>query len=149
MNEDGVRPQTGRAPAVVATTLACWLGADHCDEGRPVEMLNTRNGFEVDAGAIVGALDWRLARSSDFRAALQAHPDELAAKAMVSFCTGGIRCEKAELRMLQAGLQHVKQLDGGILRDSEHASGAPGWTGRCFVFDERVALDADMPAAPS
>ena len=149
MNEDGVRPQAGRAPAVDATTLARWLGAGHCDEGRPVVMLDTRNGFEVDAGAFDGAIDWRLARFSDFPAALQAHRDELAGKTVVSYCTGGIRCEKAALWMGQAGLQHVKQLDGGILRYFEQASGAPGWTGRCFVFDERGALDADMQAAPA
>ena len=46
--------------------------------------------------------------------------------------------------MQQAGVQHVQQLDGGILRYFEDASGAPHWQGRCFVFDERVALDASL-----
>jgi len=146
MNEAGVRPQAGRAPAVDAATLARWLAAGQCDEGRPVVMLDTRNGFEVDAGAFEGALDWRLERFSDFPAALQAHRDELAGKTVVSYCTGGIRCEKAALWMQQAGLPHVTQLDGGILRYFEQAPGAPGWRGRCFVFDERVALDAALQA---
>jgi UPF0176 protein len=112
-----------------------------CDEGRPVVMLDTRNGFEVDAGAFAGALDWRLARFSDFPAAAQAHAAELQGKTVVSYCTGGIRCEKAALWMQQAGIPHVLQLDGGILRYFEDVPGAPHWQGSCFVFDERVALD--------
>jgi UPF0176 protein len=112
-----------------------------CDEGRPVVMLDTRNGFEVDAGAFAGALDWRLARFSDFPAAVQTHAAELQGKTVVSYCTGGIRCEKAALWMQQAGIPHVLQLDGGILRYFEDVPGAPHWQGQCFVFDERVALD--------
>ncbi len=144
MNESGVRPQARRAPAVDAATLARWLAQGHCDEGRAVVMLDTRNGFEVDAGAFVGALDWRLGRFSDFPSALQAHRGELEGKTVVSYCTGGIRCEKAALWMQQAGVAHVRQLDGGILRYFEVANGAPHWRGRCFVFDERVALDEGL-----
>ena len=147
MNEHGVRPQAGRAPAVDGRTLARWLAAGHCDEGRSVVLLDTRNGFEVDAGAFVGALDWRLSKFSDFPAALQAHRDDLAGKTVVSYCTGGIRCEKAALWMQQAGLPHVLQLDGGILRYFEVAPGAPHWRGSCFVFDERVVLDTTLDTA--
>ena len=141
MNELGVQPQAGRAPAIDARTLARWLAAGHCDQGRPVVMLDTRNGFEVDAGAFEGALDWRLQKFSDFPAAAQAHRSELVGKTVVSYCTGGIRCEKAALWMNDAGIDNVVQLDGGILRYFEAAPGAPHWRGRCFVFDERVALD--------
>jgi UPF0176 protein len=144
MGEVGVRPQAGRAPAVDAATLRRWLDAGHCDAGRPVVMLDTRNGFEVDAGAFTGALDWRLNRFSEFPAALAAHRDALAGKTVVSYCTGGIRCEKAALWAAQVGLPHVLQLDGGILRYLETVPGAPHWQGRCFVFDERHALDADL-----
>ena len=144
MNESGVRPQAGRAPAVDSATLARWLAEDHCDQGRPVVMLDTRNGFEVDAGAFDGAIDWRLQRFSDFPAALQAHRDELIGKTVVSYCTGGIRCEKAALWMQQAGVAHVHQLDGGILRYFELAPGAPHWQGECFVFDEREQLDPQL-----
>ena len=148
MNEEGVRPQAGRAPSVDAATLARWLSAGHCDEGRPVVMLDTRNGFEVDAGAFEGALDWRLQKFSDFPAAAAAHREALAGKTVVSYCTGGIRCEKAALWMLDAGMEHVLQLDGGILRYFEEAPGAPHWQGRCFVFDEREALDVQLRGLP-
>jgi len=107
-------------------------------------LLDTRNGFEVDAGAFEGAVDWRLAQFSDFPAALDAHRDHLQGKTVVSYCTGGIRCEKAALWMAQAGVEHVLQLDGGILRYFEAARGAPHWRGSCFVFDERSGLDATL-----
>jgi UPF0176 protein len=49
--------------------------------------------------------------------------------------------------MQQQGLQHVWQLEGGILRYFEHAQGAPHWRGRCFVFDERSLLDPALAPA--
>jgi UPF0176 protein len=110
-------------------------------------MLDTRNGFEVDAGAFEGAIDWRLERFSDFPAALAAHRDQLAGKTVVSYCTGGIRCEKAALVMQALGVERTFQLEGGILRYFEQTDGAPGWRGRCFVFDEREELATDLHAA--
>ena len=62
---------------------------------------------------------------------------------MVSFCTGGIRCEKAAILMREAGLEHVWQLEGGILKYFEEVGGAH-YTGGCFVFDERRALDSGL-----
>jgi UPF0176 protein len=147
MNQATVRPQAGRAPAVDAATLACWLDSGRCDAGRKVVMLDTRNGFEVDAGAFDKAIDWRLARFSDFPAALQAHRGELQGKTVVSYCTGGIRCEKAALWMALAGIENVRQLDGGILRYFELAPGAPHWRGDCFVFDERTGLNPTLAEA--
>lgn len=144
MNEAGVRPQAGRAPSVDAATLRRWLDAGRCDAGRPVVMLDTRNGFEVDTGAFAGAIDWRLNRFSEFPAALAAHRAQLQGKTVVSYCTGGIRCEKAALWAAQVGVPHVLQLDGGILHYLEALPGAPHWQGRCFVFDERQALDSEL-----
>jgi UPF0176 protein len=160
MNQPTVRPASARAPALDAATLARWLDQGHCDEGRPLALLDTRNAWEVDAGAFEGALDWRLSRFSDFPAALAQHRDELAGKTVVSYCTGGIRCEKAALWMAAQGLPHVWQLDGGVLRYFEATAAAPAdaaapaprqaphWRGHCAVFDDRGALDAALqPAA--
>ena len=144
MDRPAVRPAAGRAPAVPARTLARWLAQGRCDEGRPLVMLDTRNAFEVDAGAFMGALDWRLGKFSDFPAALEAHADSLRGKTVVSYCTGGIRCEKAALVMQDAGLAHVHQLEGGILRYFEDTGSAPGWHGDCVVFDDRGALRPDL-----
>ena len=146
MNHPAIAPQDGRAPAVDAQTVKRWLDQGHDDEGRPVVTLDTRNGFEVDHGTFDGAIDWRLHKFSDFPAALQAHQAELEGKTVVSFCTGGIRCEKAALVMREAGLDHVWQLEGGILKYFEEAGNAH-FHGNCFVFDEREALDAELQPA--
>jgi UPF0176 protein len=146
MNHPAIQPALGRAPAVDAATAKRWLDQGHDDEGRPVVTLDTRNAFEVDHGTLEGALDWRLAKFSDFPDALLAHRAELEGKTVVSFCTGGIRCEKAAIYMREAGLDHVWQLDGGILKYLDQ-TGGPHFRGDCFVFDEREALDADLRPA--
>lgn len=148
MNHSAIRPAQGRAPALPPSTLARWLEQGHDDDGRPVVMLDTRNGFEVDAGAFEDAIDWRLQKFSDFPAALHANLGQLQDKTVVSYCTGGIRCEKAALLMQEAGLAHVWQLEGGILKYFEETH-APRWRGACFVFDEREGLAPDLQPAPS
>ena len=147
MNQPNVRPQAGRAPVVAAPTLARWLQAGLCDAGRPLVLLDTRNAFEVDAGAFDGALHWRLSKFSDFPDALVQHAGELEGKTVVTYCTGGIRCEKAALWMAHAGVRNVLQLEGGILRYFEQTPGAPHWQGDCVVFDDRQAVDTMLSAA--
>ncbi len=149
MNQPTVQPQAGRAPAVDSATLARWLQQGHCDAGRALALLDTRNAFEVDAGAFTGATDWRLSRFSDFPAALQAHGAALRHKTVVSYCTGGIRCEKAALWMAAYGISNVFQLDGGILRyfETMAAQQTPGWLGHCVVFDERGTVDTQLEPA--
>ncbi|WP_076879649.1 sulfurtransferase [Bordetella sp. H567] len=146
MDHPAIRPQAGRAPSVDARTLARWLARGSDDGGRPIVMLDTRNAFEVDAGTFEGALDWRLDRFTQFPAALRAHRADLEGKTVVSFCTGGIRCEKAALYMAQEGVRDVYQLEGGILKYFEETGGA-GFKGSCFVFDERERLGADLAPA--
>jgi UPF0176 protein len=146
MDHPAIRPEAGRAPGVDAQTLARWLEQGVDDAGRPVVMLDTRNAFEVDEGTFTNAIDWRIERFTQFPAAVQAHRAELEGKTVVSFCTGGIRCEKAAIYMNEAGIQNVYQLDGGILKYFEE-TGGPGYEGKCFVFDERVSLDPAL--APS
>jgi UPF0176 protein len=144
MNQPQVRPGAARAPAVDAATLARWLDQGHDDAGRALVMLDTRNAFELGHGAFDGALDWQLTKFSDFPAALAAHRSELQDRTVVTYCTGGIRCEKAALAMRDAGVENVWQLDGGILRYLQTMRDAPHWHGRCFVFDERESLDPQL-----
>ena len=148
MNQPAIRPHAGRAPAVDAIKLKRWLDAGADDAGRPLLMLDTRNAFEVDAGRFQGATDWRLGKFSDFPQALATHRAELEGKTVVSYCTGGIRCEKAALLMVQAGVANVWQLEGGILRYLEAAGGAH-FDGNCFVFDERETLDVTLASTQS
>lgn len=135
-----IRPVAGRAPALDATTLKRWLDQGHDDSGRAVLMLDTRNAFEVELGSFHGAVHWDLHKFSEFPQAFEAHRAQLQAHTVVSFCTGGIRCEKAALYMQGAGFENVYQLDGGILKYFEQA-GSAHYRGRCFVFDQREALD--------
>lgn len=143
MDHPAIRPAAGRAPSVDAATLRRWLDAGHDDSGRPVVTLDTRNDFEADVGSFQGAIDWRIAKFTEFPRALLAHRDELAGKTVVSFCTGGIRCEKAAIFMREAGINNVFQLDGGILKYFED-EGHAHFNGECFVFDERRAVDAAL-----
>ena len=149
MNQPAVRPAAGRAPALPAATLKRWLDQGHDDAGRPVMTLDTRNAFEVEHGRFEGAIDWRLGKFSEFPEALRRNLDALRGKTVVSYCTGGIRCEKAALVMQEAGLDAVYQLEGGILKYFEEAGGAH-FSGNCFVFDERETVDAHLrPLASS
>jgi UPF0176 protein len=148
MNHPTIRPAAGRAPAVDAATLARWLDTGRDDAGRPVVMLDTRNSFEVAQGRFHGAIDLGIERFSDFPQAALRERSRFAGKTVVSYCTGGIRCEKAAILLEQAGIEQVLQLDGGILRYFE-LTGGRHFEGECFVFDERVALNHQLQAEPA
>jgi UPF0176 protein len=143
MNHPTIRPQQGRAPAVAPATVKKWLDQGHDDTGREVVTLDTRNAFEVDHGAFVGAIDWRISKFSDFPQAALDHLDELRGKTVISYCTGGIRCEKAAIYLQSLGLESVYQIEGGILKYFEEVGG-DHYQGGCFVFDEREALSSDL-----
>jgi UPF0176 protein len=145
MNHPSIRPEQGRAPAVTPATAQRWLSQGHDDEGRPVVTLDTRNQFEVDAGTFKNAINWGITKFTEFPEAVQSHLAELQDKTVISFCTGGIRCEKAAIYMRNAGLPHVYQLEGGILKYFEEV-GNDHYEGGCFVFDERRAVGADLSA---
>jgi UPF0176 protein len=145
MNHPTIKPVDGRAPSVTPATLKRWLDQGHDDGGRAVVTLDTRNDFEVDAGTFDHAIDWRITKFTEFPQALAANQGQLQDKTVVSFCTGGIRCEKAAILMREAGLENVYQLEGGILKYFEETD-ASHYHGSCFVFDERRAVDAQLHA---
>jgi UPF0176 protein len=132
-----------RAPAVAPEDLARWIEKGEDDTGRRLVLLDTRNREEVGYGTFNGALTLPIDNFSDLPEALTPHRSALADAVVVSFCTGGIRCEKAALWMQADGMDNVLQLDGGILGYFERVGGF-GYDGHCFVFDERVALDPEL-----
>lgn len=138
-----IQPEKGRAPAVDAKTLKRWLDAGVDDQGKPVVMMDTRNAFEVDVGTFDNTLDYRIRKFSEFPEVVAKHKDGLADKTVVTFCTGGIRCEKAAIHMQNIGYESVYQLEGGILKYFEEVGGAH-YTGSCFVFDYRTALTPEL-----
>ncbi|MDP5008443.1 MAG: sulfurtransferase, partial [Glaciimonas sp.] len=138
-----IKPELGRAPFVEAQTLKRWLDQGHDDNGKPVVMLDTRNAFEVDVGTFDDTIDYRISKFSEFPDVVAAHKDDLADKTVVTFCTGGIRCEKAAIHMQEIGITSVYQLHGGILKYFEECGGAH-YHGDCFVFDYRTALNPEL-----
>ena len=150
MRHPMIQPESCRAPYIDAQTLKRWLDEGRDDEGRELLLLDTRNDFEVEMGTFENALDLHIEKFSDFpdavSKAMKESENSLRDKTIVSFCTGGIRCEKAALYLQEKGHPKVLQLDGGILRYFEDVGGAH-WQGECFVFDERVSLDPALKAS--
>jgi UPF0176 protein len=138
-----IKPELGRAPAVDPLTLKRWLDQGHDDEGVEVVMMETRNAFEVDVGTFDNTLDYRIDKFTEFPEVAAQHKAELAGKTVVTFCTGGIRCEKAAIHMKEIGYDRVYQLEGGILKYFEDVGGAH-YSGDCFVFDYRTALNPKL-----
>ena len=138
-----IKPELGRAPAVSAVTLKRWLDQGFDDAGKPVVMVDTRNNFEVDVGTFENTVDYRIAKFTEFPEVIAAHKDDFAGKTVVTFCTGGIRCEKAAIHMQEIGYNNVYQLEGGILKYFEEVGGAH-YNGDCFVFDYRTALNPQL-----
>ena len=132
-----------RAPAVAPSTLARWIEHGHDDDGRRLVLLDTRNREEFGFGTFKAAMTLPIDNFTDLPDALAQHREALRDATVVSFCTGGIRCEKAALWLRHEGMDNLLQLDGGILGYFEAVGGA-GYDGRCFVFDERVALDPQL-----
>ena len=138
-----IKPELGRAPAVDAQTLKRWLDQGRDDQGKPVVMMDTRNAFEVDVGTFENTIDYRIEKFSEFPAIVEREKEALNDKTIVTFCTGGIRCEKAAIHMKNIGYDSVYQLEGGILKYFEEVGGAH-YQGDCFVFDHRTALNPQL-----
>jgi UPF0176 protein len=136
-------PLEARAPAVEPETLARWIEQGHDDAGRRLVLLDTRNREEFGYGTFENALTLPIDNFTELPGALAPHRDDLRDATVVSFCTGGIRCEKAALHLRADGMDNLLQLEGGILGYFERVGGY-GYDGRCFVFDGRVALDPQL-----
>lgn len=135
---DHIKPQQFTAPYLAPKTLKQWYD-DHHD----MIILDTRNHYEVECGTFKNAINLNIETFTDFPYAVKHLPLEYKAKTVVTFCTGGIRCEKAAVALLEQGYQHVYQLEGGILNYFEQCHG-DYYEGSCFVFDERIMLDANL-----
>ncbi|MBY0366178.1 MAG: rhodanese-like domain-containing protein [Roseateles sp.] len=105
-------------------------------------VIDNRNSFEFKLGRFRGAIDPGVAHFRDFPAYVEAHRDAWQGKTVAMYCTGGIRCEKTAAWMQAQGLK-VAQLDGGILNYlATFDDAAADWQGECYVFDKRIAIDA-------
>ncbi len=135
---EGIDPSQRTSPKLPAKELKQWL-----DEGRPVTLLDVRNDYEVELGTFTDAEPIGVDHFGDFPAAVDNLPADRKQETVVMFCTGGIRCEKAGPYMERAGFENVFQLEGGILKYFEEC-GDQHYTGECFVFDDRLAVDGNL-----
>lgn len=135
---DGIDPRCETSPRLAPEKLKAWL-----DEGKPVTLLDVRNNFEFDLGTFEGAVPIDIDDFRRFPDAAQTLPQTMKSNPVVTFCTGGIRCEKAAPLLEREGFEEVYQLEGGILKYFE-VCGSSHFQGECFVFDKRVALDAEL-----
>lgn len=133
-----LKPEEETAPYISPEKLKEWY-----EDGREMIVLDTRNDYEVELGSFDNAVDLNLDHFRHFPDALDQLPEEAKEKPVVTFCTGGIRCEKAAEVMRRKGFKEVYQLHGGILNYFERCGG-DHYHGECFVFDRRVALDPDL-----
>lgn len=135
---DSIRPDIRTATSISPETLKNWL------KTRPdLVLLDTRNAFEVELGSFKNSLHLGIQHFRDFPLAVQKLPDAIKKSPVVTFCTGGIRCEKASAYLLEAGFAEVYQLNGGILNYFNQCGDAY-YEGLCFVFDDRKALTPSL-----
>lgn len=121
-----------------AMRLKAWL-----DAGKDFVLLDMRNDFEYQLGTFDQAQHLNLKRFRKLRGK-QAQIEQLPKdKPIVTFCTGGIRCEKAGPYLEKFGRRQIYQLQGGIIEYLRQTQGAH-WHGHCFVFDERVTVTKDL-----
>ena len=134
------RPLTG-GPRGRYVSPADW---DRLIGAAGVRLLDVRNDYEVGLGRFEGAENPRTGTFREFRDYARRHLDPQRDRHIAMYCTGGIRCEKASAWMLEQGFEHVHQLDGGILAYLSARGQGGCWGGECFVFDDRVSLDARL-----
>ncbi|WP_130177131.1 rhodanese-related sulfurtransferase [Cryobacterium sp. SO1] len=118
------------------------------ERGDDVVFFDGRNAFEAEIGRFRGAVVPDVANTREFAAELDSGKyDHLKGQPVVTYCTGGIRCEVLSSLMKDRGFGEVYQLEGGIVRYGE-AYGDDGlWDGSLYVFDQRISVDFSDHAA--
>ena len=128
----------GDLPYITSEELKHWL-----DNNIEVTLLDLRNGFEYELGSFKHARHLDLKHFRELENANTQLEVFQKDKPVVTFCTGGIRCEKGAAFIQQQGFENVYQLKGGILDYLAKFKGQH-WQGNCFVFDDRISLDAEL-----
>ena len=111
-----------------------------------VVVIDNRNHFEVRLGRFRNAVDPQVHNFRDFPAYIETQLPvwQAEGKQVAMYCTGGIRCEKTSAWLHERGVP-VLQLEGGILNYFAQMPDAErDWSGECFVFDNRIALDTQL-----
>jgi len=115
---------------------------------KDVVFLDGRNKVEAEIGRFKGAVVADVESTRDFIAAIESGKyDDLKDQPVVTYCTGGIRCEVLTALMRNRGFEEVYQLDGGIIRYGQTYRDKGLWEGSLYVFDERKTVTFSDKAA--
>lgn len=104
-------------------------------------VIDARNDYEYDLGHFRGAVRPDIEAFRELPEWIEEHKDMLEGKKILTYCTGGVRCEKFSGWLVKQGFEDVAQLDGGIVtygKDPEVQGKL--WDGQCYVFDERISV---------
>lgn len=108
-------------------------------------VLDARNTYEHDLGHFKGAIRPDVETFRELPEWIESHRSELEGKTILTYCTGGIRCEKFSGFLKREGFEDVKQLHGGIVSyGKDPAVRGENWDGKCFVFDERISVPVNQ-----
>lgn len=112
------------------------------ERGEDVVFFDGRNAYEGHIGRFKDAIIPNTETSRDFITELESGKyDELKKKAVITYCTGGIRCEILSSLMKNRGFNEVYQIDGGIVKYGEKYGNKGLWQGSLHVFDGRMKVD--------
>ncbi|HEU5224022.1 MAG TPA: rhodanese-related sulfurtransferase [Candidatus Lumbricidophila sp.] len=112
------------------------------ERGDEVVFFDGRNALEAEIGRFEGAIVPPTDTTRDFVSLLDSGMyDHLKGRPVVTYCTGGIRCEVLSGLMKSRGFDEVYQLDGGIVRYGERFGDDGFWKGSLYVFDGRGSMD--------
>ena len=118
------------------------------ERGDDVVFFDGRNAMEAQIGKFRDAVVPDVQTTHDFIAELESGKyDHLKDKPIVSYCTGGIRCEVLSVLMKNRGFDEVYQIDGGIVRYGEKFGDKGLWEGSLYVFDKRMHMEFSEDAA--
>ena len=118
------------------------------ERGEEVVFFDGRNALEAQIGRFRGAVVPDTETTRDFVELLDSGVyDDLKGKPVVTYCTGGIRCEVLSSLMTARGFGEVYQLEGGIVRYGEKYGDDGLWDGSLYVFDGRGSVDFSDHAA--
>ena len=107
-----------------------------------VVFFDGRNSFEAKIGRFKDAVIPNTSTTKDFIVELESGKyDHLKNKAVITYCTGGIRCEVLSVLMKNRGFQEVYQIKGGIVRYGNKYGDKSLWEGSLFTFDDRLTID--------
>lgn len=112
------------------------------ERGEEVVFFDGRNAFEAKIGKFKNAVVPDTVTSHDFVAEIESGKyDHLKEKPIVTYCTGGIRCEILSAVMKNRGFQEVYQIEGGIVRYGDKYKDDGFWEGSLYTFDNRMTID--------